>query len=320
MGTDKNMVFIRQAQSIHGIRYDYANVNYINVHTPVTIVCREHGEFEQTPNSHITKKSGCPFCAKNKRADSNRKTTQTFIKKANQIHHNKYDYSQVIYVSALNPVTIVCSVHGKFNQRAASHLSGRGCSLCGVSAAKKHITLTTKEFIDRAIKVHGDTYDYSDTNYTNAHSIVEVICGRHGVFLQRANDHLSGSGCRKCSYEKSKGGFSLERFQNEPELKARRGYFYICHITIGEESFVKVGITTRSTFKRYQYQNINLTTILETELDLYTAFVIEQNILQKFAKYKYVPKAKFNGYTECFHPDALESITTYISPMLYHNT
>lgn len=39
-------------------------------------------------------------------------TTEQFIKEANKIHHDVYDYSQVIYVKSRQPVKIICKHHG----------------------------------------------------------------------------------------------------------------------------------------------------------------------------------------------------------------
>lgn len=58
--------------------------------------------------------------------------------------------------------------------------------------------LTTEEFIERARKVHGDKYDYSKTLYIKSHSKLTITCKVHGDFTQKGNDHLNGSGCRKC--------------------------------------------------------------------------------------------------------------------------
>lgn len=53
--------FIEDAKEIHGNRYDYSKAEYVHSHTPLTIICPEHGEFQQTPNSHLQGK-GCPRC------------------------------------------------------------------------------------------------------------------------------------------------------------------------------------------------------------------------------------------------------------------
>lgn len=58
--------------------------------------------------------------------------------------------------------------------------------------------LTTKEFIENAVKVHGDKYDYSKVVYVNLKTPICIICPIHGGFLQKPYDHLDGCGCQKC--------------------------------------------------------------------------------------------------------------------------
>ena len=58
--------FIKEAKKIHGDKYDYSKVNYINNHTPVCIICPKHGEFWQMPANHILSKSNCPLCNESK--------------------------------------------------------------------------------------------------------------------------------------------------------------------------------------------------------------------------------------------------------------
>jgi hypothetical protein len=60
-----NESFINKAKKIHGDRYDYSKVNYVNNHTSVEIVCKIHGTFNQVPNIHLNKK-GCPNCSTSK--------------------------------------------------------------------------------------------------------------------------------------------------------------------------------------------------------------------------------------------------------------
>ena len=56
--------WIEKAKSVHDDKYDYENVTYVDAFTKVKIICSMHGEFEQTPDSHVSKKSGCPRCVK----------------------------------------------------------------------------------------------------------------------------------------------------------------------------------------------------------------------------------------------------------------
>lgn len=122
-----------------------------------------------------------------------------FIHKAKSVHGEKYDYSQVIYLTNKKPVTIICPVHGAFSQRPDNHLSGKGCKKCGLSNARRSRVLTLGEFLEKAKLKHGETYDYSKVNYINAHSKIVIRCAVHGEFSQEPQHHLAGFGCRGCS-------------------------------------------------------------------------------------------------------------------------
>ena len=125
--------FIRRAKEVHGDRYDYSKVEYVNTRTKVCIICPEHGEFLQIPNNHL-QGQGCPYCAQEKH-NSN---TEEFIRKAKDVHGDRYDYSKVKYVNAYTKVCIICPIHGDFEQNAHSHLNGRGCPKCNESQMEKN--------------------------------------------------------------------------------------------------------------------------------------------------------------------------------------
>ena len=179
--------FIEKSKKIHGNKYDYSKVEYINCHTNVCIICPEHGEFWQTPITHL-RSNGCSKCSG--KAKSN---TEEFIKKAQLIHGNKYDYSETVYIAAAKKVKIICPLHGEFYMTGNNHLRGQGCPKCA-----GNIKLTTEEFINKAKDVHGDKYNYSKVNYINRHTEVCIICPECGEFQQTPNSHLAGNGCPKC--------------------------------------------------------------------------------------------------------------------------
>ena len=133
---------------------------------------------------------------------SKKLTTEEFILKAKKIHGDKYDYSMVDYDGAENPISIICPEHGEFPQTPHKHgNAGHGCPSCGNQKMKDSQSLGKESFINRAIEIHGDKYDYSKIEYINAHVKVEIICliDNHGAFPQTPNDHLyQKSGCPKC--------------------------------------------------------------------------------------------------------------------------
>ncbi len=121
--------FISRARRVHGNKYDYALVEYSGTFIPVKIICREHGEFEQTPTHHF-RGHGCKPCATLAANNARRSNTEQFIAKAKRVHGDKYDYSLVSYERHDLPVKIVCPAHGEFEQKPTYHWSGSGCRKC----------------------------------------------------------------------------------------------------------------------------------------------------------------------------------------------
>ena len=127
-----------------------------------------------------------------------RKKTEEFIQEAQTIHKKKYDYSKCIYINAHTKVCIICPIHGEFLQTPHSHLKGCGCIECGKIKAIQSRKSCTEEFIRKAKLIHGNKYDYSNTEYKGVFTKVKIICPDHGEFWQTPNIHLKGSGCEKC--------------------------------------------------------------------------------------------------------------------------
>jgi very-short-patch-repair endonuclease len=208
---------IKRAIEIHGNTYNYDNLVYKNIDTPVNIICKIHGSFLQTPYHHISKASGCPICANILRGTNQTLSTKEFIFKANKIHNNKYDYSNVDYKRSTDKVCILCPIHGEFLQIAGQHLSGRGCPKCKTDKTRLIHLSNTKEFVGRAKKVHKNKYNYSKVEYKNSQLKVIIICPTHGEFLQTPNAHLRGSGCSKCF--RSAGEDKIEDWLKKHKIK-----------------------------------------------------------------------------------------------------
>ena len=129
-----NNEFIKKAKEVHGNKYNYSNVEYINSRTKVCIICPEHGEFWQRPDKHIFAKRGCPKCGKTQKL-----TKKEFIEKAKLIHKDTYDYSNVEYKTNRQKIEIICKKHGSFIQTPHAHLSGQGCPICKQRILEKEI-------------------------------------------------------------------------------------------------------------------------------------------------------------------------------------
>ena len=140
--------FIEKARSIHGDRYDYSKVEYVNTHTKVTIVCREHGVFWQSARHHFAGRGrGCRKCFDTTTGDRFRASLQGFIEKSQKVHGDKYDYSKVEYINCRSKVCIICPEHGEFWQTSNSHVTGGcGCPVCARPNSVIYI----------ALGIHGD--------------------------------------------------------------------------------------------------------------------------------------------------------------------
>lgn len=199
--------FIKKCQKVHGDKYDYSQVSYVDSNTPVCIICKEHGSFMQRPNKHLVG-HGCPVCADISRQNKRRHTTEFFVNKAREVHGDKYDYSLVEYTTDDTKVPIICSEHGVFWQTPNKHLNNRGCPKCGRERTRLASLKDKEWFVAKANEVHNNKYTYEHLVYTNTHDKMTITCPTHGDFEQSGDAHLAGHGCPKC-------GNNLSVFQKD---------------------------------------------------------------------------------------------------------
>lgn len=187
-------LFKKRATDIHAGVYDYSKVNFDKVRDPVTILCEKHGEFTQRAYSHLAG-IGCPRCGDSSSGKKRKSTLESFLQVAKDKHGDAYDYSKTTYENTNAKTIIICHIHGDFLQSPKSHMGGQGCPKCKLGGR-----LSTAKFIEKAKKIHGDTYDYSKVVYTRINEPVEIGCAIHGDFFQVADVHVrQGSGCPACA-------------------------------------------------------------------------------------------------------------------------
>ena len=171
-------------------------------------------------------------------------TRSEVIEQFIKIHHinniPKYSYDKFVYINAHTKSIITCPIHGDFEQTPTNHVHAKqGCTACGYVRMANKQTFTTSTFIEKAISVHGNKYDYSNINYVNNNTPVSIYCSIHGEFFQKPIYHLSGSNCPICSTEKSK-------LQFDPTKETILYYVYF-----PKYDLYKIGITNRSIEQRF---------------------------------------------------------------------
>lgn len=250
-------VFKKRAKLVHGDQYDYSKVKYESgvpsvSSVKVTIVCPDHGPFQQSYLSHVSRRYGCNKCARKKAKATMEKRAQEvllglparFEKEGKNTHGNKYDYSKL----KIDPnqkgdqkLEVVCPTHGSFFQSIHVHRH-HGCASCAAELKKQtnrefgSAGEYRKEFLRRAKEVHGSRYDYSKVRLHGWKDIVAIVCPDHGPFEQIAHNHVGlRHGCNKCLGR----GYTSEEYTNMFLAQARRKY--------GKEySYKKVSYKTNS--------------------------------------------------------------------------
>jgi len=188
---EKQMLY--RCKEKHGELYEYDFLNF-RKNRKIIIKCSIHGNFEQNYYDHL-KGCGCPKCS-----GVGKLNNEEFIKRANIVHNNKYDYSMVEYKNVETKVLIKCLTHGEFKQTPHCHLDGQGCFFCGKEKTLISNFETHDNFLKKAIEIHGNKYEYI-SKYSSQKEKIKILCKKHGIFLQTPKYHLQGNGCQKCGLE-----------------------------------------------------------------------------------------------------------------------
>ena len=178
-----------EANLIYNNKYDYLDIDRTLNKSKIVIMCKEHGIFKKYYHDHLVRNQGCPNCSKPSKLNND-----IFIKRANEIHNSKYDYSKINYKNHNIKICIICDKHREFMQTPGNHLSGQKCPKCC-----KNVKYTLQTFIQKANTIHNNRYNYSETEYKNINTKINILCKEHGRFEQIPQYHLQGYGCYKCS-------------------------------------------------------------------------------------------------------------------------
>lgn len=124
--------FVSKSSEVHGEKFDYSLIGDIkSMSEKVVVVCPSHGPFAIYAARHLAG-DGCRACAIEVRGRKNYEAARArWIPRATKIHEGRFNYSNVKYLSAKEPVEIICSEHGSYWQSPNNHLNGAGCPRCG---------------------------------------------------------------------------------------------------------------------------------------------------------------------------------------------
>lgn len=187
--------FIKDAQLVHGNKYDYSKVEYVNIDTKICIICNNHGEFFQSPYNHL-KGHRCPKCAKEYSAKKLRKWTKEKCFEVASQYNEMKDFrtqSQDAYNAAL-----------KHNW--LKDYTWLAYKIDISKPKKKRQTYSQDDIIERLRSIFGEQYGYEKVVYKAMKVPVTLVCHakdadgiEHGEFSMRPDNIFSGKqGCPKC--------------------------------------------------------------------------------------------------------------------------
>ncbi|OFY64769.1 MAG: hypothetical protein A2Y71_06265 [Bacteroidetes bacterium RBG_13_42_15] len=196
------------------------------------------------------------------------------------------------------------------------YLSQPSNLLIGKKPTIKSALNPNEAFIINAKQIHGNKFDYSKVNYKIQKTKVKIKCPKHGYFMQKPQQHLEGDGCRKCADEQLKftraqNGWDKSHwvnFCNRNQILEPK--FYILHCYNDKEQFIKIGITSKKLKERFLPKDIpyNYKTIKIISGKPGLIYDTEQKLKKQFKDFRYKPKLKFAGQTECFSELIMEPI------------
>ena len=174
--------FVERAKSIHGNKYDYSKVEYINMTTKVCIICPVHGEFWIRPSHHL-RGQGCKYCSRDETINN-----YNFKERAKAIYGDTYDVSKSVFTNSQIKVCIICPKHGEFWQTPNNFLHGHGCPKCGREQNRKKLMFTEDEIKEKIDSVYGkgvfEIVDYSD--YKGSHKPIKIKSLINNVVFEQA--------------------------------------------------------------------------------------------------------------------------------------
>lgn len=273
--------FIEDAKKIHGDFYDYSTSTYKGSQEFLDIICPTHGKFSQKAAIHLSG-SGCQECASVRMGLAHALPAEEFDKLAKAAREDS-TYNIDNYTNATTPMEFICKKHGTiYKQKPSAYLAGN--VFCMSCRGKIH---DKKSFIEKAVEIHGNKYDYSIGEYKGTKKQYTIICPLGHIFNQTPHNHTAGKhGCPSCG----PCGFDARK----------DSWIYV----LSAEGMSKIGITNRSAKTRAKSiskaSNIEFKVEAEFKLEGQFCSDLETMLLKRYRIHYKNPPTSFQGSSECF--------------------
>ena len=215
--------------------------------------------------------------------------------------HENLIFDNSIFKGVKEKVRVDCKEHGELWVVVSSLIDkDSGCTHCYNKYKKPLVgNKGLDSFIIEANNKHDFKFDYSLSVYKNTMTRLKIICNEHGVFEQAPNEHLKALyGCPSCY-----GLYNSFKISDYSDMCKNGSNLYVVELMDCNERFYKIGISKNieKRFAKYKRDGFAIgKNLIYFHKDAGLIFSMEDDLLAWFYEFKYLPKKKFKGYTECF--------------------
>ncbi len=282
--------FLERASMVHGAKYQCPNLDsqYVDAKTPITIICTEHGEFDASPDNHLTFQGGkCPQCGKNaKSAAAKSKYKAAYLDWFNEALPEHLSLAGD-FTDPNTPIKFYCAIHKSYEKHRPVYLKNNklwGCAKCATTATVEARQLDLSE-LQKTIVPPDGIQILSLSRDGEMPTKVVCKCSRHGVFSTTMGVINDGKyWCNDCAA--SQRGFAQQRLSRLTKDKqlGESCHLALLKVQVFELTSLKLGVTTRTLKERYKHAVLEIyEDIVLPEIHAYT---LEQKLLQQFKTQK----------------------------------
>lgn len=160
--------------------YDYSQAVFKGERDKITVTCLKHNYTWSVLTKSLIEGHGCPICGRENIKNKQSMGIKEFVKRAREVHNNKYDYSKVEYVNSRTKVCIGCVQHGDFYQTPNNHLRGQGCPKCREYKGEAQIS----EFL-KAHNIEFQTqYPIEYEGNIKGFTYIDFYLPQHNIFIE----------------------------------------------------------------------------------------------------------------------------------------
>lgn len=188
--------FIQKMNIRYGNKFDFSETVYVNNTTKIHVTCNRCGADIYTRPGDLYVHGTCRKCTQYH-------DKAYYVEKFIDAHGDKYDYScmskEKLYTRH-DTITIICPIHGEFQQKIKNHINGNGCKLCGYNKSGDSVKISLEDIKKRLDKLCGSDLEYDIKKYKNTNTPLPLKCNKCGkTFMRDVNALMINNTCPYCN-------------------------------------------------------------------------------------------------------------------------